>query len=159
MTAPTSDDRRWVAFVHGADRTGTLTALAGVFSTRGVSFDSIATSDVAEGVGMIVVTFTASERRMRLLIRTVARLSAVRAVTVHPVDDPAVRAAAVVVLPGTVTDFAPPADTAVRWSGDPAAGQPVLVEGPLLDVERVVADARSRGAAAVATAVLPPVEG
>jgi hypothetical protein len=96
---------------------------------------------------------------MRLLIRTVGRLSAVRAVTVHPVDDPAVRAAAVVVLPETVTDFAPPADAAVRWSGDPAAGQPVLVEGPLTDVERVVADARSRGAAAVATAVLPPVAG
>jgi hypothetical protein len=35
----------------------------------------------------------------------------------------------------------------------------VLVEGPLPDVERVVADARSRGAAAVATAVLPPVAG
>jgi hypothetical protein len=96
---------------------------------------------------------------MRLLIRTVGRLSAVRSVTVHPVDDPAVRAAAVVVLPETVTDFAPPADASVRWSGDPAAGQPVLVEGPLPDVERVVADARSRGAAAVATAVLPPVAG
>ncbi|GEL47851.1 hypothetical protein CHO01_29670 [Cellulomonas hominis] len=158
MTAPT--DRRWVAFVHGADATGTLTALASVFSTRGVSFGSLSTGDVADGdgVGLIVVTFTATERRQRLLMRTVRRLAAVRAAEVRAADDPAVRAAAVVHLPVTAGGFAPPPDAPVRWSGDPAAGQPVLVEGALADVERVVADARARGAVAAATVVLPPAE-
>lgn len=158
MTAPA--DRRWVAFVHGADATGTLTALASVFSTRGVSFDSLSTGDVVDGdgVGLIVVTFTATERRQRLLMRTVRRLAAVRAAEVRAADDPSVRAAAVVHLPVTAGGFAPPADAPVRWSGDPAAGQPVLVEGALADVERVVADARARGAVAAATVVLPPAE-
>jgi acetolactate synthase small subunit len=148
-------DRRWVAFVLGADATGTLTGLTGVFSTRGVSFDSLTTGDVADGVGLIVVTFTASERRQRLLTRTVRRLAAVRAAEVRAVDDPAVRVAAVVHLPASAGDFVPSGDAAVRWSGDPAAGQPLLVEGPLPDVERVVAAARARGADSVATVVLP----
>ncbi|RMI14418.1 hypothetical protein [Cellulomonas triticagri] len=99
MTAPTippaPGDHRWVAFVRGVDATGTLTALAGVFSTRGVSFDSLATGDVVDGVGLIVVTFTASERRQRLLTRTVARLAAVRSVEVRAAE-PSEHAAAVV---------------------------------------------------------------
>lgn len=156
MSAP--GDGRWVAFVHGADATGTLTALAGVFSTRGVSFDSLSTGDVADGVGLIVVTFTATERRQRLLMRTVRRLASVRAAEVRAADDPAVRAAAVVHLPVTAAGFAPPEDAPVRWSGDPAAGQPVLVEGALVDVERVVAEARAGGAVAAATVLLPPAE-
>lgn len=148
-------DRRWVAFVAGADATGTLTALTGVFSTRGVSFDSLTTGDVADGVGLIVVTFTASERRQRLLLRTLRRLAAVRSAEVRAVDDPAVRAAAVVHLPRESGAFVPPEGAAVRWSGDPGAGQPLLVEGPLPEVERVVAHARARGADSAATVVLP----
>jgi hypothetical protein len=132
-----------------------MTALAGVFSTRGVSFGSLSTGVAADGVGLIVVTFTASERRQRLLMRTVRRLAAVRSAEVRATDDPAVRAAAVVQLPATGGAFLPPADAAVRWSGDASAGQPVLVEGPLTDVERVVAIARAQGAVSAATVVLP----
>jgi hypothetical protein len=153
--ATAGPDRTWVAFVHGADATGTMTALAGVFSTRGVSFGSLSTGVAADGVGLIVVTFTASERRQRLLMRTVRRLAAVRSAQVRATDDPAVRAAAVVQLPASGGGFRPPADAAVRWSGDPAAGQPVLVEGSLTDVERVVAIARAQGAVSAATVVLP----
>lgn len=155
--APLSaEDRRWVAFVRGDDRIGTLTALTSVFSTRGVSFDSLSTGDVAEGVGLIVVVFSASERRQRMLTRTVRRLAGVRSVQVRAASDPAVRAAAVVLLPSTEAGYTPPADAAVRWTGDPAAGQPVLLEGPLADVERVLEHARERGAVRAATAVLPP---
>jgi hypothetical protein len=162
MSAPTAPvtpvaptDRAWVAFVEGADATGTMAALAGVFSTRGVSFGSLSTGVAADGVGLIVITFAASERRQRLLMRTVRRLAAVRSAEVRATDDPAVRAAAVVQLPATAGAFVPPADAAVRWSGDPAAGQPVLVEGPLTEVERVVAIARAQGAVSAATVVLP----
>lgn len=79
-------ERTWVATVHGLDRPGTLTALTGVFSTRGVSFDSLATEPV-EGdgrAGRIVVTFRATERRRRALERAVSRLATVRSVVVHP---------------------------------------------------------------------------
>ncbi|HEY0187839.1 MAG TPA: hypothetical protein VGC67_10155 [Cellulomonas sp.] len=152
-TVPVGDEQRWVAFVQGADRTGTLTALAGVFSTRGVSFDSLSTgSDVADGVGPIVVTFTASERRSRLLVRTVARLSGVRAVDLRAAADPTVRAVAVL-APGDWPGIALP--DGVRCSGDPSGDRPVLVDGPLAQVEQVVAAAHRGGARSVTSVVLP----
>ncbi len=75
----------WLATVHGDDRPGTLTALTGVFSTRGVSFDSLATRPADDGgrVGRIDVTFSATERRTRALERAVGRLATVRSVVVE----------------------------------------------------------------------------
>ena len=76
----------WVATVHGLDQPGTLTALTGVFSTRGVSFDSLATEPVDDDgrAGRIVVTFRATPRRTRALERAVRRLATVRSVVVEP---------------------------------------------------------------------------
>lgn len=78
-------ERAWVATVHGLDQPGTLTALTGVFSTRGVSFDSLATTPADDGgrVGRIDVTFRATERRTRALERAVGRLATVRSVGVR----------------------------------------------------------------------------
>lgn len=155
-TGATGTDPRWVAFVTGADRAGTLTALTNVFSTRGVNFESLSAASVEGDAGLIVVTFVASERRRRLLIRTVERLAVVRSVEVHAADDTAVRAAGVVQLPRG-DEFAPPTGVDVRWSGDSRSGRPVLVEGTLADVERVVSDVRAHGALAAAMVILPPV--
>ena len=150
----TGSEPRWVAFIRGADRAGTVSALAGVFSTRGVNFDSLTTGGVDADTGSIVVTFTASERRQHLLVRTVERLSVVRSVEVRSAEDRSVRAAGVVRLPRGVA-FTVPGGTDVRWSGDSTSGHPVLVEGPLADVELVIAHARASGA--VATGILPPL--
>ena len=144
---------RWVVVVRGADRTGTLTALTSVFSTRGVSFESLATGAADGGVGTIAVTFRTSTRRQQLLVRTVERLSVVRSVEARSADDPSVRAAGVVRMPAGVA-FRPPAQAAVRWSGDASAGQPVLVEGSLHDVTAVVDHARAQGATLTATLIL-----
>ena len=144
---------RWVVVVHGTDRPGTLTALTSVFSTRGVSFESLATGAVDGDVGTIAVTFRASARRQQLLVRTVERLSVIRSVEVRSAEDPAVRAAGVVRMPAGV-DFTPPSGTDVRWSGDASAGQPVLVEGSLADVTAVVAHARAQRAAMTAVVIL-----
>ena len=144
---------RWVALVRGTDRPGTLTALTSVFSTRGVSFESLATGAVDGDAGTIAVTFRASARRQQLLVRTVERLSVIRSIEVRSADDPAVRAAGVVRMPDGV-GFTPPDDADVRWSGDASAGQPVLVEGSLADVTTVVAHARAQGAAMTATVIV-----
>ncbi|MCC2333984.1 ACT domain-containing protein [Cellulomonas wangsupingiae] len=149
------DDTRWVGWVRTEHRTGAIFALAGVFSTRGVNVDSMATGDVHDDDGMVVVTFRAGERRSRLLTRTLERLPQVRSVRVCRVDDPDVRAAAVVHLPAGVT-FTPPPGAAVRWSGRTDAGEPLLVEGPLADVEATVRAARGAGATRDATVVEPP---
>ncbi|QGQ17994.1 ACT domain-containing protein [Cellulomonas sp. JZ18] len=151
----TDDDTRWVGWVRTEHRTGSISALAGVFSTRGVNVDSMATGDVHDDAGLVVVTFRAGERRARLLTRTVERLPQVRSVLVRRADDLGVRAAAVVHLPPGVA-FRPPAHAAVRWSGETEQGQPLLVEGALADVEATVEAARAAGATSDATVIQPP---
>lgn len=146
-------DERWVGLIQGADRPGTLTAVTSVFSTRGVSFASLATGSVDGDAGTIAVSFVATRRRQHLLARTVARLAAVRSVEVRSADDPSVRAAGVVRMPDGVP-FEPSRDTGVRWAGDTRAGQNVLVEGSLADVTAVVAEAKAGGAITTAVVIL-----
>ncbi|WP_149204966.1 hypothetical protein [Actinotalea subterranea] len=148
-------DAQWVAYVLGAHRTGTVTALAQVFSARGVNFDSLSTSDIDGKTGLVVITFRATERRRRLLARTLERLAAVRDVRVVAADDPVVRA--VVVVSHQVGAASHAADDAgVPGPADQVPGRPLVVEGTLRDVERVAQDARRRGASSVTTLVLPP---
>ena len=149
------DDGRWVAFVRADDTTGTIAALAGVFSSRGVSIGSLATGHEVGSPGLVVVTFRTGERRQRLLARTVERLPMVGGVVVRRADDLGVRAAAVVHLPFG-TDFEPPPHAVVRWSGETVNGEPLLVEGTLVDVESVVSAAQAAGATADALVIQPP---
>ena len=148
----------WVALVRGEDRPGTLTALTGVFSSRGVSFESLSTGAVDGSVGTIAVTFTTTPRRQTLLMRTVERLAVVSAVQVRRADDPAVLAAAIVhEVAGTGGAGLAPPDADVRVTRAPAApgaGATLLVEGSLAAVSRVVRAARERGAMGTATVVL-----
>ncbi|HEY3437738.1 MAG TPA: hypothetical protein VGK35_08635, partial [Actinotalea sp.] len=111
------------------------------------------TGAVDGDAGTIAVTFRATARRQQLLTRTVQRLSVVHSVDVRPADDPVVRAAGLVHMPDGVP-FSPPPDAAVRWSGDAAAGQSVLVEGTLAQVTAVMAYAHDLGAAMTAVVVL-----
>lgn len=151
----TGDDTRWVGWVRAEHRAGSISALAGVFSTRGVSLDSLATGDLHDDAGLVVVLFRAGERRARLLARTLGRLPQVRSVLVRRADDPRVRAAAVVHVPrGVVVE--PPPSAAVRWSGRTQDGEPLLVEGALADVEATVEAARAAGATSDATVIEPP---
>jgi len=149
------DEIRWVLYVHAAHRTGTMAALAGVFATRGVNVDSLATGFTAERSGLVVVLFHASIRRQQMLTRSVERLTVVDSVSVRRADDLGVRASAVVHLP-VGQEFTPPAHAGVRWSGQTDLGEPILVEGSLTDVEVVVDAAVAAGAGAYALVVQPP---
>jgi malate dehydrogenase len=77
------DDTRWTAQVVAEHRTGTIAALAAVFSTRGVNFDAVSTTYATGSSGTIEIEFRADERRCRALERTIARLAVVRAVEVR----------------------------------------------------------------------------
>jgi len=149
------DDTRWVAFVRAHDTTGSLAALAGVFASRGVSIGSLATGHEVGSPGLVVVTFRTGERRQRLITRTVERLPMVGGIVVRRADDLGVRAAAVVHLPQGLA-FEPPEHAVVRWSGETALGEPLLVEGTLVDVESVVGAAQAAGATADALVIQPP---
>ena len=149
------DDERWVAYVRADHRTGTIAALAGVFATRGVNFESLATGDVHDDAGLVVVTFCAGLRRQRVLTRAVGRLPMVRGVLVRAATDPTVRAAAVLSLPPG-SSFRPAPGAGVRWFGDPLRGEPMLVEGPLVAVEAVVTAGRADGGSSEALVLRPP---
>jgi hypothetical protein len=149
-----SADARWVAFVESDDRTGTFTGLASVFSSRGVSFESVSTHESHDGTGLVVVVFETSERIQRVLARTLERLAVTRSVDVRPAGDPSVRAIGVVrTAPGTA--FRPSPQASLVWTGDSSTDEAVLVIGPLLAVERALREARAAGAATVMSAVLP----
>ena len=149
------DEVRWVLYVRADHRTGTIAALAGVFATRGVNFDSLATGEAAGGTGLVTVTFRANDRRQRMLVRSVERLAVVHSVRVRRADDLGVRAAAALHLPVDL-EFVPPAHAGVRWSGRTHHGEPLLVEGSLVDVEVVVDAALAAGALAHALVIQPP---
>ncbi|MDY7104749.1 MAG: hypothetical protein S0880_26490 [Actinomycetota bacterium] len=148
-----SDERRWVLAAHAENRPGALTTIAAAFSSRGVNFDAtVATvdrgADGEAGTGNIVVLFSATERRARQLGRTVDRLELVRDVEVRPAEDASVRATGVVRTDGP-TVYEPPASAGVTWAGDGGSHRPMLIEGSLRSVERVLTDARACGATAL----------
>ncbi len=137
------EDPGWVAVVHTADRTGVVTRLAGVFSTRGVNVDSIASGVLAGSDARVTLTFRSSQRRCRVLVRSVERLPEVRDVIVRREDDPRVRAAAVVLMPAGEA-YTPPEGLDLRWSGETARGEALLAEGAYAAVRRLAADVSER---------------
>ena len=137
------EDPGWVVVVRALDRTGVVTQLAGVFSTRGVNVDSIATGLTGTGTADITLTFRATPRRCQLLVRSVERLATVHEVLVRGEDDPRVHAAAVVIMESGV-DFTPDTGLVLNWSGRTALGEPLLAEGPFASVRQLVRDAAPR---------------
>lgn len=147
-TAP----RSWVAMVQCLDQPGALLAIASVFAERGINFSSLTTGALDGRALAIALTFDATERQCRQLRRAAERLAVVQTLVLRPFEDPRARAAAVVRMPAGV-DFRPPAGIDVVWSGDSAAGDPVLVEGTLADVAETAAAARRAGALTIGTVV------
>jgi len=147
--------RRWFAFVTVEDKAGASTALTGVFSERGVSFGSISTLDVHGGIGTLSVAFSASDRLAQVLVRTLARHSVVRDVTLVAADDARLRGIAT--LTGGSGDHALPADAEVHRYGDGARAITIVV-GPLPAVEEAVAVLRASGCTVESVTALPPAE-
>ncbi|SDC00278.1 hypothetical protein GA0111570_113108 [Raineyella antarctica] len=152
QAADPSVPRSWVALVECLDQPGALMALASVFAERGVNFTSLATGALDGRPGAISLTFVATARQCQVLRRAAGRLTVVTSLVLRPFDHPGARAAGVVRMPPGIA-FRPPAEVDVMWSGDSAAGQPVLVEGTLAAVAAVAAAAREAGALTIGTVI------
>ncbi|WP_159501589.1 hypothetical protein [Microbacterium sp. 18062] len=140
---------RWVVFVRADDRSGALTALAEMFSTRGISFTSFNTLVVGDGAGTMSILFRSSERLALVLARTLERLVVTQAVTLARASAPDVRAVAVVsgapdgrIGPAAITPWGP--------------GDTVLVAGAFHEVEGAIERMRPHGAVVESITVLPP---
>jgi acetolactate synthase small subunit len=98
-------DIRWLFAVKIMDKPGVLTAVASVFSHRGVSLRMIVGSTLAsleEGRSTLLVSFEASPAKMRMLRRTVERLAKVINVQSYRYDSIYLRAVASVQIPRSV---------------------------------------------------------
>lgn len=87
---------RWIVFITVEDRSGTLSALAETFSSRGVSFEAFNTLRVSDGTGVMSIIFRGSARLARVLARTLERLAFTLEVDLVHAADPGLRAVAVV---------------------------------------------------------------
>ncbi|HAA30181.1 MAG TPA: hypothetical protein DCE56_23975 [Cyanobacteria bacterium UBA8553] len=102
-------EQRWVFVIKAQDKPGAMAAAASVFSTRGVSLDTILggqmTGTGTDG-GRIVLSFRATQRKQDMLLRVVERLSAVLKVDCYPYSSSELRAIAIVqVSASTDTDW------------------------------------------------------
>jgi hypothetical protein len=150
---PPFAERRWALVAHTADRPGAITAITGVFSSRGVNFDSIAGSAPTPNQATVIGLYRTSERRSAQLVRTVGRLEVVDSVSVRPAEDPSVRAVGIMEVPaGTLV---PAPATSATWTGNGTPEHPLLVQGSLRAVEKIARQAhRAQGTAVVVVLAL-----
>ena len=144
---------RWALVAHTADRPGAVTAITGVFSSRGVNFESIVGSALIPSQTTVIGLYRTSERRSAQLVRSVGRLEVVDAVSARPADDPSVRAVGIMEVPdGTLV---PPSAASATWTGDGTPESPLLVKGSLRAVEQIAAQAhQAQGTAVVVVLAL-----
>ena len=126
MTAHTPP-QRFVAYLHLADRPGTLSAVAEVVSTRGVSIEFLATGDVGDGITVMTLGFATSDRLQRLIERTLARLAVVEDVRILAADDPQVLAAGVIHPDPSAPMTAPKAPAAASRPAIPTSNDAIWV--------------------------------
>lgn len=93
------DKKRWVFAAKIHDYAGAVTAVASVFSNRGISVEMTLGSTlgvpVPDSIGLFYV-FQATDTRMKVLLRTISRLSVVISVKSYSFDSPKLRAVAIV---------------------------------------------------------------
>jgi len=163
-----ADKRRWLFALKVRDRPGTVTAVASVFSNRGVSMQMLLGSTLhavaADAIDLLVVC-EAAEPRRKELHRTLGRLANVVAIACHPFDSPKLRAVALAhVDPRVAARGAGLAEVATEES---VAFAPVLCDddhetwtlmAPPAQVERCLERLREAGALLDVTMTVIPVE-
>jgi hypothetical protein len=135
-------EQRWALIARTAHRSGAITAIAGVFSSRGVNFDSLVASALTPDTAVVIGLYQTSQRHSAQLVRIVSRLDVVDSVSSRPATDQSVRAVGIMEpSPSTAT---PVIDSSV----DAVAEPPRLVHGSLQEVERIAGQAVADGGTA-----------
>lgn len=140
-------NEHWVFVIKVQDKPGALTAIASVFSSRGVSVDTTLGSSAGastEQVSTIVLSFRATERKKDTLLRTLQRLHQVLHVQAYPYSSRELRAIAIARLkPDEKTDFATKGvqTEVISERGD---SKTVLITGAPQAVDKVVQFLRER---------------
>jgi acetolactate synthase small subunit len=91
-------EQRWVLIVKSLNRPGVLAAAASVFSNRGVSLETVLGSGIASTRtedARFILGFRATERKQKMLLRALERLSTVLEINAYSYNDPNLRTIAV----------------------------------------------------------------
>lgn len=124
-------DQRWIFVARALDKPGTLTAAAAVFSSRGVSLESMLASGIAPTTlenGRLILIFRATAEKQALLKRTLERLSIIFQVDVYAYEDDRLRAIAVTKLVPTA-EFAADTGCSIDMIADTDTHRTVMVTG------------------------------
>ncbi|MCS6829035.1 MAG: hypothetical protein RMM08_12405 [Armatimonadota bacterium] len=141
-------NERWVFVIKVQDKPGALTAIASVFSSRGVSLDTTLGSSavgITDTPGTIVLSFRATERKKETLLRTVSRLQQVQQVQAYPYTSRELRSIAIArVAPEEKMDFAAKGiqTEIISERGD---SKTMLITGSTQAVDKTVETLRERG--------------
>ncbi|HEY9643806.1 MAG TPA: hypothetical protein V6C57_25170 [Coleofasciculaceae cyanobacterium] len=134
-------EQRWVFVVKALDRPGSLTAVASVFSNRGISLEAILGSGIAATTleeGRLILSFRATERKKEMLLSALERLSSVLQVTGYPYDDPRLRAIAIAKVSSLQDILFDPEAIQVETIATSPDGLRLLLTGSTLAVEQVI---------------------
>lgn len=138
-------EQRWVFVVKSLDQPGALTAATAIFSNRGISLEAILGSGIAATSAedaRIILSFRATERRKKMLLRVLERLSTVLAVNTYAYDDPQLRAIAVAkVLHLVGIDLESVISETISQT---ETGQTLLFTGSALAVEALIKQLRQQ---------------
>ncbi|MGQ9789423.1 MAG: hypothetical protein ACUVR7_02010 [Armatimonadota bacterium] len=141
-------DEHWVFVIKVQDKPGALTAIASVFSSRGVSLDTTlgsSTNTSAEMGSTIVLSFRATERKKETLFRTLQRLHQVLQVQAYPYSARELRAIAIArIAPEEKTDFSAK-QVQTEIISERGDSKTVLLTGSTQAVDKVVQSLRERG--------------
>ncbi|MCS6950997.1 MAG: hypothetical protein RMM06_08675 [Armatimonadota bacterium] len=141
-------DERWVFVIKVHDRPGALTAIASVFSSRGVSLDTTLGSsapDMPDTPGTIILSFRATERKKETLLRTVARLQQVVQVEAYPYGSRELRCIAIARVAPEEKMEASAKGIQTEIISERGDSKTMLITGSTQAVDKVVATLRERG--------------
>jgi len=139
------DEERWVFAIKAQDKPGALTAAASVFSTRGVSLETILGSGIAlteAEEGRMVISFWASERKKDMLLRVLQCLSTVLQVQAYRYSSPELRAIGVARV-AKMANFCA-SDVRTEIISESADSKSILVTGSPPAVERMIETLRKQ---------------
>lgn len=140
-------DSRWVFVIKVHDKPGTLTAIASVFSSRGVSVETTMGSSATALVdtsSTIVLSFRATERKKENLLRTVARLQQVIHVEAYPYHARELRGIAIARVASTEKLDDLPRGVQAETISETADTKTVLLAGSTQVVEKTLLQLRER---------------
>ena len=141
-------NERWVFVIKVHDKPGALTAIASVFSSRGVSVDTTLGSSAAgllEAPSTIVLSFHATECKKETLLRTLARLQQVVQVEAYPYTARELRSIAIVRVTPDEKIAELPREVHTEIISESGDSKTVLLTGATRAVDRAVHSLHERG--------------